>query len=243
MSSANDRRVIITGAGSGIGKAVAIECSKHYSILCLVGRSMDKLESVADSARVFCSEARCYCVDLTSCADIKDFSTEINKRWGQVDALIHSAGIYSYGSVESSPIEDFNRLYYTNVRGPYYLTKLLLPLIRKKKGQIVFINSSIVMNGAKANISQYAATKYALRAIADSLREEVNSDGLRVISVYPGRTATEMQKAVYRAEGKKYKPEILSQPEDIAKIVLNALFVPRTSEVTDIVIRSMKKGS
>lgn len=242
MSSSDDKIVLITGAGSGIGKAIAIECSKHYSIVCLIGRSMYKLESVADSARAFCSQVCCYCVDLTSCADIKNFSIEINKQWGQVDALVHSAGIFSHGRIESSSIDEFDRLLFTNVRGPYYLTHLLLPLIKKKKGQIVFVNSSVVMNGAKANISQYSATKFALRAIADSLREEVNSDGLRVISVYPGRTATEMQQEVYRAEDKKYQPEILSQPEDIAKIVLNALFIPRTSEVTDIVIRPMKKG-
>ena len=242
MNSVDNKIVIITGAGSGIGKAIAVECSKHYSIVCLIGRSMDKLESVADSARAFSAQVYCYCVDLTSCADIKNFSIEINKQWGQVDALVHSAGIFSNGSIESSPIDEFDRLFFTNVRGPYYLTQLLLPLIKKKKGQIVFINSSVGMNGAKANISQYAATKYALRAIADSLREEVNSDGLRIISVYPGRTATEIQQAIYRAEGKKYQAEILSQPKDIAKIVLNALFVSRSSEVTDIVIRPMKKG-
>lgn len=242
MRPADNGIAIITGAGGGIGKAIAVECSKHYSIVCLIGRNMDKLESVADSAKVFCSQVLCYCVDLTSCADIKDFSIEINKQWGKVDALIHSAGIFSHGSIEFSTIDEFDRLLFTNVRGPFYLTKLLLPLIKKKKGQIVFINSSVVMNGAKANISQYAATKYALRAIADSLREEVNNHGVRVISVYPGRTASRLQKKIHEVEGKIYLPEILSQPEDIAKIVINALFIPRSSEVTDIVVRPMKKG-
>jgi short-subunit dehydrogenase len=122
------------------------------------------------------------------------------------------------------------------------LTQLFLPLIRQKKGQIVFINSSVGLTGGRANISQYVATKQALKAITDSLREEVNSDGVRVINVYPGRTATPMQRAICRAEGQTYRPKIFSQPEDIAKIVFNALFVSKSSEVTDIVIRPMKKA-
>ena len=242
MISTDDRVVIITGAGSGIGEAIAIECSKHYSVLCLIGRSLDKLELVAETARKFCSKVYCYGVDLTSCADIKNFFIEINHQWGHVDVLVHSAGIFSRGSVEYAPIDDFDRQFFTNVRGPYYLTQLLLPLIRKKKGQIVFINSSVGLTGGIANISQYVATKQALKAITDSLRAEVNADGIRIISVYPGRTATPMQRSICRAEGKKYQPKQYSQPEDVAKTVLNALFVSRSSEVTDIVIRPMKKA-
>ena len=243
MISTDDRVVIITGAGSGIGEAIAIECSKHYPIICLVGRSLDKLELVAESARKSCSNVYCYSVDLMSCADIKDFFIKINDQWGQVDVLIHSAGIFSLGIVEEAPVEEFDRHFFTNVRGPYYLTQLFLPLLRKKKGQIVFINSSVGLTGGRANISQYAATKHALKAIADSLREEVNSDGMRIISVYPGRTATPMQQEICRTEGKQYQPKNFSQPEDVAKIIFNALSVPRSSEVTDIVIRPMKKSN
>ena len=184
----------------------------------------------------------CYPVDLTSCADIKDFFIKINDQWGVVDVLVHSAGIFSLGRLEEAPVEEFDRQFFTNVRGPYYLTQLLLPLVRKKIGQIVFINSSVGLTGGRANISQYAATKQALKAMTDSLREEVNSDGMRIISVYPGRTATPMQQEICRAEGKQYQPNLFSRPEDVAHIVLNALSVPRSSEVTDIVIRPMKKG-
>ena len=242
MILTDDGMVIITGAGSGIGKAIALECSKHYAAVCLVGRSLDKLELVAESARKSCSNVYCYGVDLMSCADIKDFFIKINDQWGQVDVLVHSAGIFSLGSVEDAPVEEFDRQYFTNVRGPYYLTQLLLPLIRKKKGQIVFINSSVGLTAGRANISQYSAAKHALKVIADSLREEVNSEGMRIISVYPGRTATPMQQEISRVEGTEYQPNLFSQPEDVARTVLNALSVPRSSEVTDIVIRPMKKG-
>ena len=90
-------------------------------------------------------------------------------------------------------------------------------------------------------MGQYAATKHALKAVADSLREEVNADGVRVISVYPGQTASPMQKALYEIEKKAYFPGKLMQPEDVAAVVVNALSLRRTAEVTDICVRPMKK--
>jgi short-subunit dehydrogenase len=90
-------------------------------------------------------------------------------------------------------------------------------------------------------VGQYAATKHALKAIADCLREEVNPKGVRVLTVYLGRTATAMQEAVHRQEGRVYRPETLLQPEDVATMVVQALMLPYTAEVTDISIRPMVK--
>jgi NADP-dependent 3-hydroxy acid dehydrogenase YdfG len=106
----------------------------------------------------------------------------------------------------------------------------------------VFINSSAGL-GAKAGVGQYAASKHALKAIADSLRAEVNALGLRVLSVFPGRTASPMQAAVHALEGKAYHPESLLQPQDVAAVVLNALSLPRSAEVTDISIRPLVKSN
>ena len=240
MISTYDKVIIITGAGSGIGKAIALESSRHYNIVCLVGRSLDKLELVAESARKSCSEVYCYGIDLVSRIDIENFFIKINNQFGHIDALVHSAGILLRGSVEHASIDEFDLQFFTNVRGPYYLTQLLLPMLKKEKGQIVFINSSVGLKGGTANLSQYTATKQALKVIADSLRAEFNRDGVRVISIFPGRTATPMQKAMCEAEGTKYNPRIFSQPDDIAGIVLNTLLVSGSSEVTDLSIRPMK---
>jgi NADP-dependent 3-hydroxy acid dehydrogenase YdfG len=113
-------------------------------------------------------------------------------------------------------------------------------MLKSSRGQIVFINSSVGLV-ARANVGQYAATKHALKAVADSLREEVNTDGVRILSVFPGRTATPMQTAVHEMEGRPYQPEHFIQPEDIADVVINALVLPRTAEVTDINIRPLIK--
>jgi NADP-dependent 3-hydroxy acid dehydrogenase YdfG len=104
----------------------------------------------------------------------------------------------------------------------------------------VFINSSVGLN-ARAKVSQYAATKHALKAIADSLREEVNAAGVRVISIYPGRTASPMQAMIYQLEERVYQPEQLIQPEEIATVITTVLGLPKGAEVTDINIRPAKK--
>ena len=94
---------------------------------------------------------------------------------------------------------------------------------------------------ARANVSQYAATKHALKAVADSLREEVNADGVRVLSLFLGRTASAMQEFVHDVEGKPYRPDRLIQPDDVAAMILHALSLPHTAEVTEIRMRPLAK--
>src|ERR1700741_3708452 len=99
--------------------------------------------------------------------------------------------------IDRAGLEDFDRHYRTNVRAPYALTKALLPMLKARRGQVVFINSSSGIS-AKPTTAQYDATKHALRAIADSLRCEVNRYGVRVLSVYLGQTAGNLQSELYR---------------------------------------------
>jgi len=90
-------------------------------------------------------------------------------------------------------------------------------------------------------VGQYAATKYALKAIADSLRKEMNHDGMRVLSIFLGRTASPMQEKVHEIEGRENRSEYLVQTEDVALVVIHALSIPRTVEVTDNILRPLKK--
>jgi len=235
-----DQIAVITGASSGIGRAIALGLAAQGAKLCLVGRQLETLEAVAKSARNHTSNVKCYRADLTLDEDIRAVASHLQRDFGQIDLLIHSAGVISLGRSDSAPLAEFDRQYRTNVRAPYALTQALLPMLRLRQGQIVFINSSAGVS-ASANVGQYSATKFALRAIADSLRQEVNADGVRVLSVYPGRTAGLMQASVHKMEGKAYHPERLMQPEDAARMVIQALSLPRSAEVTEIFMRPMIK--
>jgi NAD(P)-dependent dehydrogenase (short-subunit alcohol dehydrogenase family) len=231
---------VVTGAGSGIGKAIALALGMKGATLALIGRRLAPLESVGAVARAADVVARAYPADLAREDEVHDLNTALEREFGQVDILVHSAAIVRMGTVTDAPAEDFDLHYRTNLLGPYLLTQGLLPLIRLCQGQIVFINSSAGLT-ARANVGQYAATKHALKAIADSLRDEVNRDGVRVLSVFPGRTATPTQERLHALERRPYRPDRLLQPEDVAAVVVNALCLPRTAEVTEIKIRPMMK--
>ncbi|MEW5857886.1 MAG: SDR family oxidoreductase [Cyanobacteriota bacterium] len=241
MSALKDQIAVVTGASSGIGKAIALGLAAQGVTLCLVGRNLEALETVAETARATASQVLLYQVDLTLDEDIQQLKTRLQQDVKDVDLLIHSAGVITLGQMKTASLEDFDWQYRVNVRAPYALTQALLPMLTVRQGQIAFINSSAGLN-ARGGVGQYAATKHALKAIADSLREEVNADGVRVLSIYPGRTASPMQAAIVETEGKTYYPERLLQPEDVAAAVLNALSLPRTAEVTDINIRPLRKA-
>ncbi len=159
----------------------------------------------------------------------------------EIAVLVHSAGTFARGPVERALVATLDAQYHANLRGPWLVTQALLPMIKLAAGEIVFINSSAGIT-ARAEVGQYAATKHGLRALADSLREEVNSLGVRVLTVYLGRTATPMQLEVHQMEGKQYRPEMLIQPADVASVVLHLLTLPRTVEVTDVTMRPLAKG-
>ena len=126
----------------------------------------------------------------------------------------------------------------STLRARYLLTQATLPMILASQGQIVFVNSSVGGRAPGPGLGQYAATQHALRAIADSLRAEVNPQGVRVLSVFPGRTATPMQARLCELEGKGLQSRAPDpQPEDIASTVIHALTLPRTAEITEISIR------
>ena len=244
MTPLENHVAVVTGASSGIGKAIALHLSAQGAALCLVGRNNAILQEVAkqvENKSGPSSQIRTYRVDLKTDEEIHRLQEQIQNDFGAIDVLIHSAGLFYMGRVERESIQRFDEQYQVNVRAPYLLTQAMFPMIRSRAGQVVFINSSVGMK-AKAMVSQYAATKHALRAVADSLREEVNADGVRVLSVYLGRTATQMQAAIYETEGRVYQPERLMQPEDVAAAVVNALALPRSVEVTDIHIRPLHKA-
>ena len=141
----------------------------------------------------------------------------------------------------AAPVDDVDWQYRTNIRAPYRLTQALLPTLRTRRGQVVFISSSIVF-GRGEGVGQYAATKHALRSFGDSLRQEVNGDGIRVASIYPGRTATPAQARIHALEGKDYRPERLLEPEDIPDVVRQVLAAPPTAEITDVRVRPVLKS-
>jgi NADP-dependent 3-hydroxy acid dehydrogenase YdfG len=231
---------VITGASGGIGEAIAIQLAREGARLMLSGRSAAKLDMIAERARDLSPGVETFAADLAEDGQVRALAERALAAFGGVDVLIHSAGLFVGGSLATAPVEDLDRQYRTNVHAPYLLTQALLPSLLSRQGQVVFVNSGAGFNPARAGWVGYAASKHALRAVADGLREEVNKQGVRVMTVFPGRTATVMQEEVHRYEGRPYDPERFLQPRDVAATVVNALSLPRTAEVTDLHVRPMR---
>jgi NAD(P)-dependent dehydrogenase (short-subunit alcohol dehydrogenase family) len=235
------RVAVVTGASSGIGRAIALALSREGVQVCAVARDSNRLADTVATARHF-SDATGFQIDLTVRDALRPLVQHLEKDSRGLHILVHSAGLYHQGQMERARIEDLDAQYATNVRAPYVLTQALLPMLTFARGQIIFVNSSAGLTAKRPEIGQYSATKHALKAIAESLREEVNPRGVRVLSLYLGRTATPMQEALYHEEGRDYHPETLIQPEDVASMVVRALGLPGTAEVTDISMRPMRKS-
>lgn len=231
------RLVAVTGASSGIGRAIAETFAEAGAIVFALGRDPERLAAVAGhrSGRILSIVG-----DLTDPSTMDAIVARIVGRAGSLSILVHAAGIFAGGATADLSVDDFDRQMRTNVRVPDVLTRALLPALFAGAGQVVFINSTAGLRASARN-GAYAATKHALRAVADALREDVKASGVRVMSVYLGKTATPMQQAIYRDAGHTYHPDRLIQPADVAEILLSAVSLRPGVEVTEITLRQTEK--
>lgn len=234
------RTALVTGASSGVGRAVARRLGAEGGRVCLTGRNGERLEATADDVREAGGSPFVYPADLLEEAEIRSLGERVGEEHGRLDVLVHSAGVIGLGALEDAPASELDWQYATNLRAPYVLTQAVLPLLREGDGDVVFVNSTSGLD-ASAEAGAYAATKHALRGLADSFRDEVNEDGMRVLSVFLGRTATPMQEEVHGYEDRPFRPDRLIQPADVAEMIVTAVTLPRTAEVTEFHIRPARK--
>ncbi|WP_433892888.1 SDR family oxidoreductase [Streptomyces sp. CA-111067] len=222
---------LLTGAGSGIGAVVAERLIERGDELWLLARDAGRARELA---RRF-PGARTLVGDLAEPARLS-WALGQQSPPDRLDALLHIAGMVELGAVGDLTPKIWQETLAVNVVGPAELTRLLLPQLRLSRGHVVFANAGAGLQ-AKAEWSAYAASKHALRALADALREEESAQGIRVTSLYPGRTATPMQQKVHQQEGKPYDASRWIPPESVATALLTALDLPPEAELTNITIR------
>ncbi|HEX6247044.1 MAG TPA: SDR family oxidoreductase [Nocardioidaceae bacterium] len=222
---------LLTGAGAGIGAALAHALAARGDELVLLARSRARAAELREQV----PGARTLVADLAEPEGLEAALT------GQglperLDSLVHCAGVVELGDVAETTAGVWRQTLDVNLVAPAELTRLCLPALRATRGHVVLVNSGA---GLRANPgwSAYAASKHGLRALADALRAEEAGAGVRVTSVYPGRTATAMQAKVHEQEGKDYDPSAWIQPDSVAAAVLTALDLPRDAEMTDVTVQ------
>ncbi|MFC7342623.1 SDR family oxidoreductase [Saccharopolyspora griseoalba] len=219
---------LVTGASRGIGAAVARELSSTHDLL-LGGRDTDALQSLADELP---GHAEPWAVELTDHSAVAEKVAGLDR----LDALVHSAGLVELGSVAEMTGDSWRRTFELNLFAVTELTRHALPALRETRGHVVLVNSGAGLS-AKPNWGAYAASKFALRAFADVLRAEESASGLRVTSVFPGRTATDMQRELRAQEGGAYEPDQYLRPESVARPVASAIQATPDAHLTEIIVR------
>ncbi len=222
---------LITGAGSGIGAVLATRLAERGDELWLLARDARR----AAELRERFPGAKTLVGDLADPAKLS-WAFGHQQLPVELDSVLHVAGVVELAPVGELPVKAWQETLNVNLVAPAELTRLLLPSVRLAKGHVVFVNSGAGLR-ASADWSAYAASKHGLRALADSLRLEEHGHGVRVTSVYPGRTATAMQVKVHQQEGREYDAAQWIEPESVAKAVLAALDASRDAEITDITVR------
>ncbi|MER5641436.1 SDR family oxidoreductase [Kitasatospora sp. NPDC002227] len=225
-------RYVITGATGGIGGATARQLHAQGHQVVLLGSDRARL----DAATAALPGSEGLLLDLRDPAALAGGAAPLTAGGGAVDGLVHSAGLALLGSIADTAPETWTTQFTVNVVAAAELTRALLPALRAARGHVVFVNSG---QGLRTNPGwgAYSAAKHAARALAEALREEERPHGLRVTSVYPGRTATGMQQSIRAQEGGAYLSEQYSSPESVAGAVVGALLSPGDMEITDITVR------
>ncbi len=220
---------LLTGAGSGIGAALADLLHGRGEDLVLVARSAERADELAAAY----PGAQVLTADLARPEEAEGLADRLPSR---LDAVVHSAGIVALGDIADLDLAQWRSTLEVNLLAPVALTRAALPALRAARGRVVLVNSGQGLSAA-GGWGSYAASKHGLKAFADSLRQEERPHGIQVISVYPGRTATPMQEAVHAHEGEPYDPTVWTRPESVAATILHALDGPRDAALTDITVR------
>lgn len=194
----NGKVVLITGASSGIGRALAAECASQGAKLALAARRVDRLE---EFAREFPdTEVLSVATDVTSEKDCENFIEQSYKRFGRVDVLINNAGISMRAMFESVDLDVIRSLMDVNFWGTVYCSKFALPYLLESRGSLVGIISIAGHIGLPARTG-YAASKFAVRGFLDTVRIETLKKGLHVLVAAPGFTSSEVREKSLQADG------------------------------------------
>ena len=233
-----DKVVLITGASSGIGAGIARELAKAGAALMLGARRTDRLEELARELRGLGAKVAIRRLDVTDRADVAAFAQAAVAEFGRVDVIVNNAGVMPLSLMSSLKVDEWDRMIDVNIKGVLYGIAAVLPqMTAQGSGQIINI-ASVGALSVSPTAAVYCATKYAVRAISDGLRQE--HDNLRVTCIHPGVVESELADTItdaVAAEAMKTYRAIALKPDAIGRAVRFAIEQPDDVDVNEIVVR------
>ena len=224
MTDLKNKNALITGAGKGIGKAIAIALAKEGVNVILVARTQEDIDKVALKVRALRVKALAITADVADNNSVKEATAKALAEFGTIDILINSAGIAGFGKFLEMETTEWERIIQVNLMGTYYTTHAVLPnMIERQTGDIINVSSTAGLNG-NAVTSAYSASKFAVLGLTDSLMQEVRKHNIRVTALIPSTVATDMAKDLNILGD---HPDQIMQAEDIAELVIAQLKLNR----------------
>jgi NADP-dependent 3-hydroxy acid dehydrogenase YdfG len=239
MLNIKDKVIAITGASSGIGEATARLLASQGAKVVLGARRTDRLEKIAGDINACGGRAEFRALDVTDRKDVQDFIDFAVTRFDRVDVLVNNAGVMPLSKLEALKVDEWDRMIDVNIRGVLHGIAATLPLMRRQRaGQIINI-ASIGAYAVSPTAAVYCATKYAVRAISEGLRQEVGGD-IRVTVIAPGVTESELAESISdeggRAEMKEFR-KIAISADAIARAITYAIEQPADVDVSELIVR------
>ncbi|AXG75132.1 3-ketoacyl-ACP reductase [Flavobacterium arcticum] len=220
MQSLKGKNALITGAGKGIGKAVALALANEGVNIILLSRTKNSLEEVATAVEKTGVKAFVVTADVADINAVNDAVSKALAAFGSIDILINNAGIGKFGKFLDLDPTDWEGIIKTNLMGVYYTTRAVLPgMIKQQGGDIINISSTAGQKGNAAT-SAYSASKFGVMGLTESLMQEVRKHNIRVTALTPSTVATDMAIDLNLTDG---NPESVMQAEDIAEVIIAQL--------------------
>lgn len=230
MENIAGKNALITGAGKGIGKAVAIALAKEGVNVALLARTQGDLDKLAEELAVYNIKISTVTADVSNIESVNKAVVKIQSELGFIDILINNAGIGKFAKFLEMEPESWEGIIKINLLGPYYVTRAVVSgMIEKQTGDIINISSSSALSPA-AVTSAYSASKAGLIAMSTSLMQEMRKHNIRVTSLTPSTTATDMAIELKLTDG---NPDKVMQPEDLAELIVSQLKLSRRVFVKD----------
>lgn len=224
MSNLKNKNALITGAGKGIGKAVAIALAKEGVNVILMARTQADIDTVAAEINALGIKSLAITADVSDINSVNNAVEKALAEFKTIDILINNAGIAAFGNFLELEPAAWERIIQVNLMGTYYVTRAVLPnMIANQTGDIINISSTAGLNG-NALTSAYSASKFAVLGLTDSLMQEMRKHNIRVTALTPSTVATDMAKELKLTDG---NPEKVMQSEDIAELIIAQLKLNR----------------
>ena len=235
------RVALVTGASSGIGRAVALALAREGADVAVAARRTDRLDVLRGELLELGVRGLVLGLDVSDEAACRDAVARTVAELGGLDLLVNNAGVMLLGTVEGADTEDWRRMMGTNVLGLMYLTHAALPHLLQRRGVLVQM-SSTAGRTARAGVAAYNASKWAVNAFSEGLRQEVTARGVRVVVIEPGIVATELREHITQPAARERIQASAAairqlQPEDIAAAVVYAATQPEHVAVNEILVR------